>query len=212
MLRWWKKTSNLANLTSNKPFSKNSLFSLTKTLFQILLLYKHRTEVYRLINTVDSDHSGYNSLPEDHKAIARDRIKNNKFYCEYCWACIVAFNVTAFPMTAVILNIYNYLFSPEPVLYMVHDTEKPFSEPEDRFTSPFFEIMFAYMTYCAFIYILSFTGEQWQFVRKKNNKNRIAKLLVSLATKLAVMGSVLKQNSTNLNFLIQVSTRFLASS
>ncbi|XP_073965444.1 odorant receptor 85c-like isoform X2 [Choristoneura fumiferana] len=131
---------------------------LNLVLLKMLLLYIRRAEVYQIIKIIDSDHSKCNNLPEEHKSIARKGIKDSKFYSEYCWTWVVRSCVMTFPMTAVILNIYNYMFMSDPVLYMVHDTEKPFSEPEDRFTSPFFEFMFVYMTYCSFLFVLSFTG------------------------------------------------------
>ncbi|XP_045508577.1 odorant receptor 13a-like [Colias croceus] len=41
---------------------------------------------------------------------------------------------------------------------MIHDLQKPYGDPEDRFNSPYFEIMFVYMFYCAILYVINFTG------------------------------------------------------
>uniref|UniRef100_A0A0K8TVF4 Odorant receptor n=1 Tax=Epiphyas postvittana TaxID=65032 RepID=A0A0K8TVF4_EPIPO len=127
-------------------------------LLKMILLYIRRAEAYQIIRTIDKDHAEFNTLPEQLKIIASNAVRDIKYFSEYCLAWIVFLSVLTFPLTAAFLNVYNYLFKTEPVLYMVHDVQKPFSEPEERFSSPFFEFMFVYMIYCAFIYILSFIG------------------------------------------------------
>ncbi|XP_061728711.1 uncharacterized protein LOC133533697 isoform X2 [Cydia pomonella] len=127
-------------------------------IFKMMLFYYTRDEAWRIIRKIDADHARYNILSESHKEIARRHIQNTQYYSEKCWAITVAVTVLTFPLTAVVLNFYNFVFKEEPVKYMIHDLEKPFSPPEDRFASPYFEIMFGYMAYCSLWYIISFIG------------------------------------------------------
>ncbi|XP_063372376.1 odorant receptor 13a-like [Cydia amplana] len=126
--------------------------------FKMMLFFYSRKEAWSIIKKMDADHARYNTLPEQHKEIARRHIQNTQYYSEKCWSITVATCVLTFPLTAVILTFYNYTFKEEPVKYMIHDLDKPFSPKEDRFSSPFFEIMFFYMGYCSLFYIISFTG------------------------------------------------------
>nr|AIT71987.1 olfactory receptor 14 [Ctenopseustis obliquana] len=127
-------------------------------LFKMVLFFINRADVYRIIKSIDADHARYNTLPEPYKAIARNCLSDSMYYSEYLWAWIVGVCVLTFPCSAAGLNVYNCLFKAEPTLYLVHDVENPFAESEDRFDSPFFEIMFVYMTCMAVLYILNFTG------------------------------------------------------
>uniref|UniRef100_A0A0K8TUV9 Odorant receptor n=1 Tax=Epiphyas postvittana TaxID=65032 RepID=A0A0K8TUV9_EPIPO len=131
---------------------------LSFTLLKMILFFMRRSEAYQIIKTIDNDYSSYNTLPEPHKVIARRGVRDTKLYNEFWWAIVVSLNVVTFPLTAGILNVYNCLFKSDPKLYMVHDVEKPFSKPEDRFMSPFYELTFVYMVYCALIFVLSFVG------------------------------------------------------
>nr|AST36254.1 putative odorant receptor OR14 [Hedya nubiferana] len=131
---------------------------LLAALFKMILFFISREEAWGIIRKIDHDHARYNTLPESHKAIARSHIQNTQYYSEKCWSITVATCVLTFPLTAVFLTWYNFTFKEDPVKYMIHDMNKPFSAPEDRFKSPYFEIMFFYMAYCSTIYIISFTG------------------------------------------------------
>ncbi|XP_063632785.1 odorant receptor Or2-like isoform X1 [Cydia splendana] len=126
--------------------------------FKMMLFFYSRKEAWSIIKKMDADHARYNTLSEQHKEIARRHIQDTQYYSEKCWSITVATCVLTFPLTAVILTFYNYAFKEDPVKYMVHDIDKPFSPKEDRFSSPYFEIMFFYMVYCSFFYIISFTG------------------------------------------------------
>ncbi|CAG4947291.1 unnamed protein product [Colias eurytheme] len=57
-----------------------------------------------------------------------------------------------------IKTTYSYLFTSEPQRFMIHDIRTPYGSSEDRFKSPYYEIMFAYMLYAASTYVFSFIG------------------------------------------------------
>lgn len=59
---------------------------------------------------------------------------------------------------ASVITMYNYLFTSEPHSAMIHDVRIPFREDDDRFTSPFYEIMFVYMLFCCILYVSNFVG------------------------------------------------------
>nr|WEG72113.1 odorant-receptor-17 [Grapholita molesta] len=127
-------------------------------IFKMMLFFYSRKEAWAIIQKIDADHARYNTIPEEHKDIARRHIQNTQYYSEKCWSITVATCVLTFPLTAVVLTLYNSVFKEEPVKYMIHDIDKPFSPREDRFSSPYFEVMFFYMSICSLFYIISFTG------------------------------------------------------
>ncbi|CAG4978401.1 unnamed protein product [Colias eurytheme] len=112
----------------------------------------------QIIDEINRDYRTYNFMPDHYQTIIDASIKNNLKYSEKCWAITVVSCVMTFPIMAITLNIYNFTFKSEPTKYMIHDLQKPYGDPEDRFNSPYFEIMFVYMFYCAILYVINFTG------------------------------------------------------
>lgn len=122
-----------------------------------LMHYKRRSGQY-IIEEIDSDYSHYNSLPETYRRIIDKSLENSLFYSEKCWALTVTVCVMVFPLMAASQTTYNCLFSSEPIKYMVHDLIVPFVEPDQRFESPIFEVVFAYMMYTCLLYVIYFIG------------------------------------------------------
>ncbi|CAH1642230.1 unnamed protein product [Spodoptera littoralis] len=127
--------------------------------FKMILMYHKRIQAKQILDEIDRDYENINNYSEIYKDIARASVKNCQIYSERGWAITVVTCVMTFPVMAISLNVYNFVFKSEPVKYMIHDLEKPFSEdPEDRFESPYFEIIFVYMFYCSILYVVNFTG------------------------------------------------------
>nr|AGK90009.1 olfactory receptor 20 [Helicoverpa armigera] len=127
--------------------------------FKMILMYHKRVQAKQILDEFDRDHLMFNTVAETYKDIARASIRNCQIYSERLWACLVTTCVMTFPVMAIVLNIYNFMFKSEPTKYMIHDLEKPFSkEPEERFESPYFELLFVYMFYAAILYVVNFTG------------------------------------------------------
>lgn len=124
----------------------------------MFLMIMYEVECKTLIDQMNIDYAKYNKLPSRQKAIVAATVRNNRLYTERCWALFVTYSVMTFPMMAVVLNVYNFAFTSDPVKYMVHDVPIPLTEPEARFDSPQFEFFFVYMTYSATLYVINFTG------------------------------------------------------
>ncbi|XP_072948583.1 odorant receptor 4-like [Epargyreus clarus] len=125
---------------------------------KMLIMHLKRSAGKQIIDEIDRDYAMYNHLPPAYKAIVNTSIQKSLIYCERYWGITVLTCVTIFPLMATVLNIYNFLFKSEPEKYMIHDLNNPFAAPEDRFNSPYFELMFAYMMYCCFFYVINYLG------------------------------------------------------
>ncbi|CAH2056097.1 unnamed protein product, partial [Iphiclides podalirius] len=124
----------------------------------MFLMNFNEEQAKELIDLIDRDYALFNTLPPSHRKIIAAAVRTNRIYAERCWAVFVMFSVMTFPAMAVVQNVYSYSFAAEPVRHMVHDVPIPFAEPEARLRSPQFELFFAYMTYCATLYVVNFTG------------------------------------------------------
>ncbi|XP_048488090.1 odorant receptor 13a [Plutella xylostella] len=131
-------------------------------LIKMYLMNVNRYKAKEIIDTINSDHARYNTLSEDYQDIVTDNIKATVVF-EKTWAFCVIGCVLMFPLMAGVQTLYSQLFDEIPKKYMIHDTNKPFSEPEARFESPFFEIMFVYMFVMALFYWVNFTGYDGMF-------------------------------------------------
>nr|AQQ73497.1 olfactory receptor 14 [Heliconius melpomene rosina] len=126
--------------------------------FKILIQFYKRKPAKEIVDEINRDYASYNDMTVTYKKMINASIENNLFYSEKCWAITVVTCVSAFPIMAVLSNLHSTLFAAEPKRYMVHDIILPYAEPEKRFESPIFEIMFAYMLYASVLYIINFIG------------------------------------------------------
>nr|ALM26209.1 odorant receptor 20 [Athetis dissimilis] len=126
--------------------------------FKMILMYHKRVQAKEILDEIDRDHRVFNGISEPYKDIARASIKNSQVFSETGWVITVFTCVMTFPAMAIVQNFYNFAFKSEPEKYMIHDLEKPFSAPEARFQSPYFEFIFVYMFYCSILYVINFIG------------------------------------------------------
>ena len=110
------------------------------------------------MDEINRDYASYNDMTVIYRKIINSNIENNLVYSEKCWAITVITCVTSFPIMAMLTNLHSTLFAAEPKRYMIHDIMLPYTDPEQRFESPIFEIMFAYMLYACALYIINFIG------------------------------------------------------
>ncbi|CAK1546137.1 unnamed protein product [Leptosia nina] len=111
-----------------------------------------------IITEIDRDYKLYNKLPARYQNIIDESIKNNLIYSERGWIATVLSVVLMFPIMATVLTVYSHLFQSEPQRVMVHDVRTPYGDDNDRFNSPYYELMFIYMLYCCLLYIMNFIG------------------------------------------------------
>ena len=106
----------------------------------MILMYHKRIQAKQILDEIDRDHSLLNDFADTYKDLARASIRNSQIFSEGCWVITVCTCVMTFPVMAVALNVYNFLFLSEPQKYMIHDLVKPYGDPEARFITPYFEV------------------------------------------------------------------------
>ncbi|XP_045529483.1 uncharacterized protein LOC123717507 [Pieris brassicae] len=126
--------------------------------FKIMIMHIKEKTAMQIINEINRDYELFNTMSPSYQEIIDAAIVNSLQYSERAWTITVLCVVLIFPVMAAVLNVYNFTFKSEPAKYMVHDLPKPYGEPEERFDTPYFEIMFIYMVYCAILYIVNFVG------------------------------------------------------
>ncbi|CAD0206825.1 unnamed protein product [Chrysodeixis includens] len=126
--------------------------------FKMILMYHKRIQAKQILDEIDRDHFMFNTFSDKYKDIARSWIRNSQIYSERGWVITVTGCVMTFPVMAIVQNVYNFAFKSEPEKFMIHDVDKPFSESEARFESPYFECMFIYQFYASILYVVNFIG------------------------------------------------------
>ncbi|CAH0404426.1 unnamed protein product [Chilo suppressalis] len=126
--------------------------------FKMFLMHYKRAEVKRIIDEINDDYLTYNNYNHELKQIALESIKSSVFFVEQLWTYTVTACIMAFPVMGIVLTFISHLTQSEPKKYMVHDLKIPFRPPEDRFETPFFEIMFVYMFLAAIICVLNYVS------------------------------------------------------
>ncbi|KAL4711250.1 hypothetical protein ACJJTC_019091 [Scirpophaga incertulas] len=119
--------------------------------FKMFLMFVKRVQAKEIIEEMNRDFARYNNLPDDCQSHAERAIASSVFYIEKLWIYIVTTTILLFPGVAALWNILSLIFTSEPKKYMVHDLKIPYTEPETRFASPYFELGFVYMTYIAMV-------------------------------------------------------------
>nr|ARO76433.1 odorant receptor 28 [Conogethes punctiferalis] len=135
---------------------------------KMCLMYYRRVEAKKIIDIINHDYAYYNNLPDDYKAMVAASIKSSHIYINI-WAACVMVIFAVFVGTASLLNIVSHLFMQEPKRYMIYDINMPGRDPEERFNSPYFEIMYFYTIYVALMYVLSFTGYDGLMIASVNH-------------------------------------------
>ncbi|XP_038211414.1 uncharacterized protein LOC119831916 [Zerene cesonia] len=141
----------------NPKYLKKRIFIFCEYFVVICQNYKEQMAL-QIINEIDRDYALYNNLPASYQQIIDTSIRNSLIYSERGWIITVLSVVLVFPIMAGIKTTYSYLFTSEPQRFMIHDIRTPNGSSEDRFKSPYYEIMFAYMLYAASTYVFSFIG------------------------------------------------------
>nr|QEI46834.1 odorant receptor 18 [Galleria mellonella] len=140
----------------------------TGCFLKMILLYVKKDNATQLMDEMNRDYNLINKLPPRYKALAHAEITNSKAY-EYGWGTCCAVAVFIFPLRASCMNIYSYLFDEVPKRYMINELTNPFRPPEEKFNSPYFEIMTAYTIYCGVLYFVQFVGYEGLLVSTMNH-------------------------------------------
>nr|QZH55105.1 odorant receptor 9 [Achelura yunnanensis] len=152
MLRcWWRR--DVANVIRHGTV----LGPLLGILLKLFILYFKRDEAKDIIDEINSDYERYNHLPKAYQDIAEEELRNNKI-TEKWWAFCISLCAILFIGLTALFTIYSQLFDEEPKRQMIHELDPPVGDPESRYDSPYFELMFVYTCYGAVYYVLNFIG------------------------------------------------------
>nr|WPO56482.1 odorant receptor [Leucinodes orbonalis] len=122
-------------------------------------MFYYKVSVKELIDEISYDYLCYNNLPDRYQNVIYSRVNACMVYTERLWIITLGVAVGAFPLMAALTTLYSQIFDDIPKKYMVHDLNIPFTEPETRFESPYFEIMFFYLTGCAATWFINYACE-----------------------------------------------------
>jgi hypothetical protein len=122
-----------------------------------LMFYKRR-QAKNIIDEINRDHQLYNTLSEEYQEIASVAIKRSIILSERIWGVLISVSILSFPILAVLSTSFSFFFAAEPRRYLTHDIVLPLDNPEDRFLTPYYELMNIYMTTSATICIFNFVS------------------------------------------------------
>nr|WCC57363.1 odorant receptor 28 [Papilio dardanus] len=125
---------------------------------KIFLMNYYEKSVKSLMDEMSADYAAYGTLPARHRVIVDEGIKTSRVYAERGYIVFISFCVLNFPFLASLMNTYIFLAKSESPKYFAHHVAIPFLEPDAILISPYFEIMTAYTTYCAFLYLFNYMG------------------------------------------------------
>ncbi|KAG7303129.1 hypothetical protein JYU34_013159 [Plutella xylostella] len=143
--------------------------------FKMFLVTILRKKMQNLIEEINADYERYNCMDAGyqvlliiiiiivkiiHPAIVMENQKS-LLKLEKVWTYMVLATVAAFPLMALYQTTEHHLFK-EGQRFMVHDVDVPWLK-EQRFESPYFEILFVYMVYIALVLVLCYTAYDGMF-------------------------------------------------
>lgn len=110
-----------------------------------------------IFDGINEDYENYNDLPDEHQQIVQDTIKKTKIL-EKIWIVIMGTTALSYPVLAGVCTIYSALFSENPRRFMVHEIKIIFLTEDQKYESPFFEIIAAYSIFIVWAIFIGFTG------------------------------------------------------
>ncbi|XP_013197237.2 uncharacterized protein LOC106140222 [Amyelois transitella] len=181
------------------------IFNLSRniTLWVIVLLYFFKTlyaikytEFYAsILETISNDNLKANNMEEDYQQIYETYLKKSKTG-EMVWLFLPIILSSQFPIIPAIMMIMENFKSDSPEKIMVHEMDMVYVE-DIQYTSPFFEIYFAYnITQCIFLSPI-FTGFDGSFCIAANH----------LCLKLKLMAYKVRRAFVNSNNSVQLKMK-----
>ncbi|XP_053609348.1 odorant receptor Or2 [Plodia interpunctella] len=150
-------------------FARNMTLWIIVILFFFKTIYaiKYTEDFAAILNMISKDFVKANEMDADYQEIFKTYLKKSKFG-ELVWLVIPIILSSQFPIYPAILMIMENLETDSPNRYMVHEMDMIYVE-HIQYTTPFFEIYFAYnMTQCLFLSPI-FTGFDGSFCIATNH-------------------------------------------
>ncbi|XP_072932320.1 odorant receptor 4-like isoform X2 [Epargyreus clarus] len=157
-IRIRQQNNDVQNLVRQVVIFVALMFANTKS-FLTIIYKKELREIYDSINV---DYAAFNDLPEDFQELVEDTINKSKSL-ETVWLAIVSTTGGIFPGSALLLNVYFFLFTDTPRRFMLHECHIWNLTPEQQYSSPVYEIFFLYCCFITLVIVLGFSGFDGMF-------------------------------------------------
>ncbi|CAB3249374.1 unnamed protein product [Arctia plantaginis] len=84
----------------------------------MVLMHLKRNQAKQIIEAITSDYLLLNHRNQKYKDLGKAAIRNSQIYSENGWILLVSSCVMTYPIMAIVLTTYNFLFKADPVKYM----------------------------------------------------------------------------------------------
>lgn len=96
-------------------------------------------------------------MSEQYQDLVEDTIRKTR-KVEKSWCFVLLVTTASYPVLAGACTIYSQLFSDYPRRYMVHELKAILISEEQKYQSPYFEIVSLYTMYIVIFLFIGFTG------------------------------------------------------
>ncbi|XP_045448987.1 odorant receptor 4-like [Melitaea cinxia] len=131
-------------------------------ILKLILTVVRSNEMKAIFDGINEDYENYNDLPDEHQQIVEGTIKKTKIL-EKIWIIIMGTTALSYPVLASVCTIYSALFSENPRRFMVHEIKIIFLTEDQKYDSPFFEMIAAYSIFVVWVIFIGFTGYDGMF-------------------------------------------------
>ncbi|XP_050346573.1 odorant receptor 4-like [Nymphalis io] len=138
------------------------MISLTFVIIKLILTVVRRHELRAIFDGINEDYEKFNYLPEEYQQVVADTIKKSKGL-EKIWIIIMAITASSYPVLAAACTIYSMIYSDNPRRFMVHEVSIIFLTQEQKYESPYYELIALYSIFIVWIVFIGFTGFDGMF-------------------------------------------------
>ncbi|XP_047529453.1 odorant receptor 4-like [Vanessa atalanta] len=138
------------------------MVSLTFVIIKLIITVFRSNELRALFDGINEDYEKFNYLPEEYQQIVAETIKRSKGL-EKIWIVIMSLTACSYPVLAGVCTIYSMMFSDNPRRFMVHEIEVFYLTAEQKYESPYFELIAFYSIFVVWVVFIGFTGFDGMF-------------------------------------------------
>ncbi|XP_061377339.1 odorant receptor 85c-like isoform X2 [Danaus plexippus] len=138
------------------------LVSITFVIIKFIISIARKDELRSLLEEIDADYERFNGMSEQYQDLVEDTIRKTR-KVEKSWCFVLLVTTASYPVLAGACTIYSQLFSDHPRRYMVHELKAILISEEQKYQSPYFEIVSLYTMYIVIFLFIGFTGFDGMF-------------------------------------------------
>ncbi|XP_026497968.2 odorant receptor 4-like [Vanessa tameamea] len=138
------------------------IICLTFVIIKLMITVFRSNEIRALFDGINEDYEKFNYLPEEYQQLVAETIKKSKSL-EKIWLIIMSVTASSYPVLAGVCTLYSMMFSDNPRRFMVHEMEVFYLTTEQKYESPYFEILAIYSIFVVGVVFIEFTGFDGMF-------------------------------------------------